>query len=277
MIILAVPNKTKDARFADLGKPNRIWAVPAIHGEVDRLISIHDSILEHITPGDRLIYLGNYTGYGEHARETVDELLTFRRLVLSMRGMMCKDLVYLRGGQEEMWQKLLQLPFAPDPTSVLLWMLGNGLSSTLYSYGISPHDGIEACRNGVMSITKWTATIRAAIRQNPGHEIFGTQLVRATYTAQDTAYPMLFVHAGLNSQKPLEQQGDHFWWAGDQFKRIERAYDPFQKVIRGYDPYHNGIVTNCITATIDNGCGFGGTLACVGFEQNGDIVDVLEA
>lgn len=261
----------------NLGNPERVWAIPAIHSEVDKLQRLHDAILEDIQPGDRIVYLGNYTGYGARAVETVDEILTFRRIVLSIPGMKCSDLVYLRGSQEEMWQKLLQLQFAPDPSSVLLWMLGNGLSNTLYSYGLSPHDGIEACRTGIMPLTKWTNTVRAHIRKYAGHEIFGTQLLRATHTAKELDYPMLFVHAGLNSHKPLEQQGDHLWWAGNQFKKIEHAYDPFQKVIRGYDPEHGGIKTNCITATIDGGSGFGGSLACVGFARNGDILDILEA
>ena len=266
----------KDSRFTDLGRPQRVWAISAIHGEVGKLTTIHDAILEHIKPGDRIVYLGNYTGFGEYGAAAVDELLTFRRLVLSMRSMIASDIVYLRGGQEEMWQKLLQLQFAPDPTSVLIWMLGNGLSNTLYSYGLCPHDGIEACSHGVMQLTKWTSTIREAVRAQPGHEIFGTQLVRAAFTCTEAEYPMLFVHAGLNDQKPLEEQGDHFWWAGEQFKRIEHVYAPFQKVVRGYDPDHAGIKTNCVTATIDGGAGFGGTLTCAGFTQDGDIVEVFE-
>ncbi len=267
----------EDSHFTNLDSPDRIWAVPAIHGNIEKLTTIHDAIFEHIKPRDRLVYLGNYTGYGDHSAECVDEILTFRRLVLSQPGMICSDIVYLRGSQEEMWQKLLQLPFAPDPTNVLLWMLGNGLSNTLHSYGLCPHDGIEACRSGTMQLTKWTAGLRDAIRKHPGHDIFGTRLMRAAHTATDQSYPMLFVHAGLNDKKPLKEQGDHLWWAGDQFQKIKTAYEPFQKVIRGYDPEHKGMHTNCVTATIDDGCGFGGKLVCAAFADDGQILEVLEA
>jgi hypothetical protein len=261
----------------NLGRPGRIWAVSAIHGELERLTDLHDAMLEHIRPGDRLVYHGNYTGYNPQAAACIDEILTFRRLVLSLPGMMCNDIVYLRGAQEEIWQKLLQLQFAPDPTSVLLWMLGNGLSDTLYSYGLSPHDGIEACQSGTMGLTKWTAKVREAIRRHAGHEVFSTQLLRAAHTAQDSPCSMLFVHAGLDAAKPLEEQGDSFWWAGRMFSDIKVAYAPFDKVIRGYDPDHTGVAINCVTASIDGGCGFGGNLVCAGIGANGEIFRTLEA
>lgn len=261
----------------NLGAPKRVWAISAVHGETERLVSIHDQLLEHIQPGDRLLYLGNYTGHNEHAVDCVDEILTFRRLVLSMPGMMCDDIVYLRGAQEEMWQKLLQLQFAPDPTNVLLWMLGNGLSGTLYSYGLSPHDGIEACRSGVMGLTKWTNQIREAVRAHPGHDIFGTQLLRAAHTSQKSDHPMLFVHANIDATKPLSEQGDKFWWADENFETIKLPYEPFQKIVRGYDPNHSGINMNCVTATIDGGCGFGGELICAGFDESGKNFKILEA
>ncbi|MGH1399035.1 MAG: hypothetical protein ACRBCT_07465, partial [Alphaproteobacteria bacterium] len=138
--------------------------MPAVHGQLDRLSALHDGILEKFNAGDRLVYLGNYTGYGNDAAACIDEILTFRRMIMSIRGVQASDIVYLRGMQEEMWQKLLQLQFAPNPSDVLLWMLGNGMAPTLSSYGICPHDGIEACRQGTMPLTKWTHAVRARIR-----------------------------------------------------------------------------------------------------------------
>ena len=270
-------NKEQDKRFVNMRAPNRIWALPAIHGNIEKLTWLHDELLEHIQPGDRLVYLGNYTGYGEQSRECIDELLTFRRLLLSQPGMMCHDIIYLRGTQEEMWQSLLQLPFAPNPTDVFIWMLGNGLSNTLYSYGLSPHDGVEACSSGVMALTKWTNHIRKTIRSNPGHDMFGIQLARAAYTSIQSEAPLLFVHSGIDTSKPLEEQSDSFWWSGSDFETIDSEYRPFKKVIRGCDPAHGGIKLNCVTATIDSGCGFGGSLVAAGFDNQGQIFEMLEA
>ncbi|MCK6418401.1 MAG: hypothetical protein L6Q57_05620, partial [Alphaproteobacteria bacterium] len=87
---------------------------------------------------------------------------------------------------------------------------------------------------------------------------------------------ILFVHAGLDPLKPVEEQGDHFWWSSQPFEAMAQPYLPFQKVIRGYDPAHRGLKMNCITATIDAGCGFGGGLACALFEGHGTLQDVIE-
>ncbi len=268
---------TFDSRFLSLGTPRRIWAVSAIHAEADRLAALHDDLYCHIQPGDRIVYHGNYLGYGGAPAATIDELLTFRRLVLAIPGMQPEDIVYLRGEQEEMWQKLMQLQFAPNPAEILLWMLGKGLSNTLYSYGLSPHDGIVAAQEGVMSLTRWTGKVREAVRRRPGHDIFGTVLRRAAYTDQATDCPLLFVNAGIDPAAPLEKQGDNFWWCRDDFNRIELPYQPFQKVIRGFDPHHRGLNINCVTATIDGGCGFGGSLVCAGFEPDGTLADMFEA
>ena len=262
---------------AQIGTPRRIWTVPAIHGHIDELTRLHDHILEHIKPGDRIVYHGNYTGYGEHSIACINEILAFRRMVLAMPGMVPDDFVYLRGQQEQIWEKLLQLQFAPDPVNVLLWMLGNGLTNTLYDYDISPHDGIEACKGGIMQITKWTNSIRKALRSQPGHEIFMTQMKRMAFTDQDGPYPMLFVHAGLKPCHSLHDQGDHLWWSPEEFESINQAYKPFEKVVRGFDPDHGGLNLNCITATVDDGCGFGGKLVSVGFEPDGSASHILEA
>lgn len=271
-------NRTsQDIRFASLGSARNIWVVPAIHAEHDRLAALHDDIYRRFMPGDRLVYTGNYTGYGLTSRETINEILTFRRILMAIPGIKAEDIIYLRGGQEEMWQKLLQIHFAPDPHAILRWMLNKGMAPTLLSYNIDPEDGLMAAMEGVVSLTRWTGKIRDSIRRNAGHETFGTQLKRAAYMPYDTAHPMLFVHAGINPAHPLSEQGDSFWWAGGHFDRIESPYAPFKKVVRGFDPEHKGTHVNCITATIDGGCGFGGTLQCAGFAPNGEVFEMLEA
>lgn len=267
---------SKSNSFASLGIPEKIWTIPAIHGELNALLSIHDGIFQHFKTGDKIVYHGNYTGYGQQSAECIDEILTFRRMILSLPGVRPSDIIYLKGAQEEIWQKLYQLAFAPNPTDVFLWMLGNGLTNTLYSYGLSPHDGIEACRAGVLGINKWIAKVRAAIRCHAGHETFAMHQQCAAFTDQDTEYPMLFVNAGLNANKDLHDQGDNLWWASDAFDKIEHAYSPFTKVVRGFDPAHKGLYINCITATVDDGCGFGGPLVSVGFDPDGTASTILE-
>lgn len=260
-----------------LGAPHTIWCIPAIHADLNSLISVHDQIFSKFKVGDRLIYMGNYTGYGAQAAECIDEILTFRRLLLSLPGMRCSDIVYLRGQQEEILHKLYQLPFARGATDVFLWMLDNGLGATLDSYGLCRHDGLEACRGGSVKLTKWIGHLRAAIRKYPGHETFGTHLIKASHTDIQKEVPLLFVSAGLDSSLPLEAQSDQFWWSASQFEKIDNPYLPFQKVVRGYDPAHKGMSIGETTATLDDGCGFGGPLISASFDGNGQISEILEA
>ncbi|MCZ6721503.1 MAG: hypothetical protein O7A65_08165, partial [Proteobacteria bacterium] len=98
--------------FATLKRARRVWAVGAIHADAERLARLHDGLARDFRQGDRLVYLGNMIGHGRPVIETIDELLYFRRLLLARSGVMACDLAYLRGSQEEMWDKLLQLHLA---------------------------------------------------------------------------------------------------------------------------------------------------------------------
>jgi len=268
---------TSQNGFVNLGNPRQIWAIPAIHSAVEELTPLHDNILKHIQPGDRIVYLGNYTGFNEGSIDSINEILAFRRLVLAIPGIIPSDIVYLKGVQEEMLSKLMQLQFASNASDVLLWMLGNGLQTTLNDYGVCAHDGVEACRRGVMDMTRWTQSIRNKIRAHAGHETFMVSQHRAAYTCADTHdSPLLFVHAGLNIGKPLLEQGDSLWWEAQSFEAINTPYAPFEKVVRGYDPAHKGMNLNCVTATIDDGCGFGGELICAGFGADGQVSEILQ-
>ena len=105
--------------FATLRHAHRVWAVAAIHGEAARLNNLHSELADRLREGDRLVYLGNFMGRGPKVGATIDALLEFRRDFLAAPGMFACDVAYLRGQQEEMWQKLLQLQLAVGPAEVL--------------------------------------------------------------------------------------------------------------------------------------------------------------
>lgn len=268
---------SQNNRFVSLGAPRRVWAISAIHGELERLYALHDALLDRLRPGDRIVYLGNYTGHGKQARETIDEILTFRRLVLAQPGMMPSDIIYLRGYQEQLWHRLNTIQFTQLPGEVLCELLDSGLASTLESYGISAYDGMRSCKEGVLFLTRWTHKIRETVRKCDGHEQFMTSHKRAAFTKEKERFPLLFVNAGVDPRRRLEDQGDILWESGQDFSAITQAYAPYEKVIRGYDPLHKGIHLNCVTATLDGGSGFGGSLVCAGLENSGEISEMLEA
>lgn len=269
-----------DQIFALLGRPRRVWAVAAIHGEAARLSALHDDIGRRFMAGDRLVYLGNMIGRGAAVRETIDELLSFRRTILAQRGVIATDIVYLRGGQEEMWQKLLQLQFAPNPAAVLQWMIGQGLDTTLAAYGGQAQYGLSCARDGAVALGRWTSELRGAVRVSAGHDNLFAALRRAAYTADADGGPgeLLFVNAGLDVAKPLHMQADIFWWGGASFARIDQPYGDFRRVIRGYDPARGpGPAVTPHTISLDGGSGFGGHLVCACLAPNGDILELIEA
>ena len=261
-------------KFAVLRRVGRVWAIGAIHGDRDRLVALHDALAERIEPpGDRLVYLGNYFGRGPDIGGAVAELLDFRCRVLALPGMFAADLVFLRGAQEEMWQKLLQLQFAVNPREVLDWMLAQGLGATLMAYGLDPAQGLAAARDGTLALSRWTARVRAAIAARPGHRDLLSALRRAAY---DDASRLLFVSAGLDPTRPLSTQGDRFWWGAPGFGAWPEPYGGFRRVIRGYDPAHGGIAELPHAVTVDAGCGCGGRLAALCFAGDGGILDRIE-
>ena len=266
-----------DQIISSLGTPRNSWVIGSIHSDIDKLVNIHDALLERFTPGDRLIYTGNYTGYGFCPKQTLEEIITFRRLLLSIPGVIPSDIIYLRGQQEEILSKLFELPFAQSPEQIFTWMLNNGLAQTLEGIGTDHNEGIMASKEGVMGLCRWTGRVRGTLRTIMGYDVFMSQLKRAAHTNEDTQAPMLFVNAGIDLKKPLNAQGDNFWWASENFKEILKTYDPFKRIIRGFDPKHEGVHVNGVTATIDGGCGFGGTLACAGFDTTSEVIDLFEA
>jgi serine/threonine protein phosphatase 1 len=261
-------------RFAKLHRARRIWAVSAIHGEADRLSSIHDRLGRAWKAGDRLVYLGNYLGRGAAIRRTVDEILQFRLAVLSQPNAFAFDVAFLRGSQEEMWQKSLQLQFAVSPRDVLQWMLDQGLAATLAAYDCDAQHGLNACREGPSAITRWTGMVRTRLHGCPGHDHFFSALRRAAYTDDGQ---LLFVHSGVDPSRPLDAQGDQFWWGGKRLLELVQPYAGFRRVIRGFDHQHAGLVTAAYATSLDAGCGFGGELLAVCFAPDGSVIETLKA
>jgi serine/threonine protein phosphatase 1 len=256
-------------RFARLRGARRVWAVASVHGEAARLAALHDRLWSRFSAGDRLVYLGNIVGCGPDSLGAVAELLSFRRAVLARPGGFSCDVAVLRGAQEEMWHKLLQLQFASNPREVLVWMLAHGVGATLAAYGIDPQRGLQACREGALGLTRWNATLRAAMHAEPGH----TQLMAALRRAA-LADKVLFVHAGIDASRPLDAQGDAFWWARGRFLESE-PFPGFARVVRGFDPRHPGLVETAHAVSLDGGSGFGGPLLAACFDAEGGVVDRL--
>ena len=267
------PVAPDNEKFARLRRPRRIWAVGAVQGAIEPLVALHELIGQRFQPGDRLVYLGNLIGRGAAIGEVVDELIVFRREILALPGVIATDVVFLRGAQEEMWQKLLQLQFAPNPGDVLRWMASQGVAETLAVYGGRVADGLAASRDGAVALTRWTNGLRESIRRRAGHSNLYASLRRAAFTDDGG---VLLVSAGLDLNRPLAAQGDSFWWGSNGFAHLDQPYEGFQRVVRGHDPDGGGVQVRDIAVTLDGGCGAGGSLVAGLFDRHGDVLDIVD-
>jgi serine/threonine protein phosphatase 1 len=273
-----------DTVFAVLPARRSTWAVGSIHGEAGRLQDLHARLAPRIGPHDNLVYLGNFLGCGSDVLGTVQHLLLFRRALMAERVLNYPTndsgaddfgaVVYLRGRQEEMWQKLLQMQFAPNPREVLEWMLSHGVAPTLQAYGGTIQEARKATAMGAAALSQWTNRLRAAMRARDGHDRLMTVLRRAAFS-QDGA--LLMASAGINPARPLAEQADSFWWGGRDFAALEGPYDGFRCVVRGFDQQNRGPWFKPWAASIDGGCGSGGSLMAACFDPEGSFIESIEA
>ena len=268
----AVPDRGSQV-YAVLERPRRIWAVAAIDGALGPLVALHDEVARRYAAGDRIVYLGNYFGPGPDGPAVLDELIAFRRLLLTASGAEPWDIAYLRGTQEEMWQKLMQLQFAPNPREVLDWMLKQGVGAPLTAYGLEIEEALRRCREGPISLTRWTGKVAAALHGRSGHdELFGA--IRRYATTGPGG--LLFVHAGVDPRRPLSEQGDSFWWGGAYFDAMEAPYEGYRRVVRGADRLRRGRHETPATLSLDGGVGAGGPLVAAALDEGGQVLDLIE-
>lgn len=262
------------ANFAVLRRARRVWAVSSIHGEAARASALLDALRVQLEPGDRIVFLGNYLGHGSAIVATVEALLAFRRDVLARPLAFASDVVFLRGSQEEMWHKLLQLQLAVNPREVLAWMLRHGVGATVAAYGGDVRQGEAAARDGPRAIARWTTALRSLVSRHAGHQALMTSLRHAAYSDD---MRLLFVHAGIDPARPLSAQSDALWWGGPGFAQLAAPFEPFAMVVRGRDPAGGGVQLGPYGLTLDGGCGFGGPLIAASIAPDGCVLSWIDA
>lgn len=263
-------------KFVDLGSPRRVWAVAAINGDLERLGTLHDHLATRFAIRDRLVYLGNYLGAkSTNNREVVEEMLAFRTALLAKPGMKTSDIVHLRGPAEEAWQRLLRLQFAPSPMRAMEKLQEAGVEAYLRLYNVSLNDTKVIAKAGSIAITRWTNQLRDIQRKVPGHDALVSSTRRAAFTSATEEHPekVLFVPAGFDETKTLEEQGEALWGEGPA--SFASNSGNFSKVIRGFDPEKMGINTEGKAITLDGGCGRGGPLVCGCFDANGNVLEIV--
>jgi serine/threonine protein phosphatase 1 len=218
-------------------EPGTIYAIGDIHGCLDLLRRLEDQLFEDASrrPGGKwLVMLGDYVDRGPHSAGVLDHLLApmpegFERISIA--------------GNHE----VAMLKFLEQPSRNSSW-LGFGGIETLQSYGISESSVAGASRS----------TLRDLIHSHipPEHSDFLRRLPLLFATPN-----YLFVHAGLRSGTPLEQQHpDDLLWIRNE---PAMGYAEFHKlVLHGHTPTPD-VVFGDHRISVDTGAYLTGRLSAV--------------
>jgi len=225
------------SHFAEIKFSKKIWAIGSIHSRLNSFNSIKKYILKNFSEGDKLIFLGNIIGLGKESKETLTSVIDMRNNLLSNFFLQPDDIIFLRGAQEEMFWKLIQLQTAPNPNEIVNWMFEHGVDKTLESYGFNVNETKDISTQGTLYISKWTSKLSKMVFNFPGHKEYFTNLHHAAYS--DTK-KVLFVNRGVDISRPLSAQNDCFWWGYQNFSRLSQPYNTFIKIVRGYEPSLSG-------------------------------------
>jgi len=267
----------KQSHFAELKKSKTIWAIGSIHSNLESFESIKAHILKNFSNGDKIIFLGNIIGLGNNCKETLSSVISMRNFLLSKFLLQPEDIIFLRGAQEEMFLKLLQLQIAPNPNDIVKWMFEHGVDKTAESYGFKKNEIIEISTRGTLSISRWTKNLTRIIKGIPGHNEYFFSLHHAAFS--DTK-KILFVNRGVDVSRPLSAQNDCFWWGYRNFSMLDQPYRTFIKIVRGYEStlirntqnIKNKIVCSLYKPPISNQKIIAGK-----FNDSGEILDLFES
>tara|TARA_B100002051_G_scaffold267875_1_gene296923 strand:- start:2357 stop:3166 length:810 start_codon:yes stop_codon:yes gene_type:complete len=266
----------KVVNFIELKNSNRIWAVGSIHSNLKSFESIKLHIIKNFQKGDKLIFLGNVIGLGDFAKETLTSIINLRFKLMAKFNLDSQEIVFLRGAQEEMLNKLLQLQTAPNPTEIINWMFDHGVDKTIESYGFEPNDVLNIASTGVVNISKWTSDLNTRISKTSGHKEYFSNLKHAAYSSSKK---ILFINRGVDITRPLSAQNDCFWWGYQNFSKINKPYNTFVRLVRGYESNHNNtqMVKNDTICTLFKQPLTNKKIIAGIFKENGEILELFES
>ena len=190
--------------FKKLIKNMNIFAIGDIHGCLNELTSLHKKILTHDkfdVKNDLIIYLGDYIDRGKNSKEVINQILKLKNNKIKT--------VNLMGNHDEFMIDFL----FNNKNNIENW-LNFGLDQTLRSYGIEVVDFIKD-GFGDDIIDQLRNTLLEKMSEE--HINFFKDL-ELSFSSEK----YLFVHAGIDPKKKLE----------DQTKKIFYGQDPKVFLIR---------------------------------------------
>lgn len=193
------------------------YAVGDVHGRRDLLLAMLEALEQRAEADTRdgrepvIVFLGDYVDRGTDTRGVIDLFLSGRPFGFERR--------FLKGNHEQS-----MLAFMEEPLQNRAWVFHGGVE-TLRSYGVQPPPVMGADEE---ALTRAAADLMAAL---PGdHRNFLESLER--YVVEGD---YLFVHAGVDVAKTLDQQSDaDLYWSRERFLKARRRF-PY-RVVHGHTP-----------------------------------------
>jgi len=267
----------KKTHFVEILNSKKIWAIGSIHSRLDSFNSIKKYLLENFQKDDYLVFLGNIIGLGEKSKETLSSVIDLRNQLMAKFFIMPEKIIFLRGAQEEMFLKLLQLQTAPNPNDIISWMFSHGVDATIKSYGFYIDDVLNISSQGTIAISKFTSKLNKILLSQPGHKQYFTHLKHAAYSQ---SRKILFLNRGVDVSRPLSAQNDCFWWGYHNFSDLQKPYNTFSRIVRGYKSSQNNdlknvkksIVCSLFKQPLDEKKIIAGI-----FDETGNILDLFES
>jgi len=211
------------------------------------------------------------------AKETISSVLDLRFKLLAKFNLDSNEIIFLRGSQEEMFLKLMQLQIAPNPQDIVSWMFDHGVNKTIESYGFSKEEVIDISSQGTIAISRLTSRLNKILISNKGHKDYFSNLKHAVFSSSKK---ILFVNRGVDISRPLSAQNDCFWWGYQNFSKINKPYYSFIRIVRGYQSANNNNLANSknhLVCTLFQQPLTNLKILAGIFGENGEIIDLFES
>lgn len=206
-------------------------------GDIHGSFTALETLLDNLdySSDDTFVFLGDYVNRGPKTKQVIDRLIDFSKSTNS---------IFLRGNHE-----ILMIAARENENRLSDWVHYGG-DTTLKSYSLKPEDN-------------WSANIPKE------HWLF---IENTLPYYQISKY--IFVHAGLESGKSLEEQNKHhLYW---KKYLVPEMYSENEIVICGHTARKNGEIANFgHTICIDTFVHGGQWLSCINVET-GDFIKTNE-
>ncbi len=230
---------------ASLPAGHRVYAIGDIHGRADLLDDMIAGIRADAEgfSGEscHAVFVGDYVDRGLASSTVIDTLCGG-----PLPGM---NQVFLRGNHDDM-----MLRFLDDPAVGIDWLEFGGMA-TLYSYGVQ----VPPTARSEAELRAAAETLRARM---PDEHLAFLQGLALSFELGD----YLFVHAGIDPDRPLDDQREQdLLWIRDTFLESRARLDKL--VVHGHTPTDEPVVRRNRIG-IDTGAFASGTLSCLVLERD---------